>query len=95
MAKYCKNCGSELDEGSMFCNECGAKASGTGYGNNFSIDVFKKYNIDMMDGEYVIRQSQIHEGCLIAPSIVLGIGILLGIINLFLQSIIIFLILDC
>ena len=80
MAKYCNNCGSELEEGSMFCNECGAKASGTDSGNNFFTDVFKKYNIDMMDGEYVIRQSQIHEGCLIVPAIVLGVGLLLGLL---------------
>ena len=64
----------------MFCNECGTKASGTDSGNNFFTDVFKKYNIDMMDGEYVIRQSQIHEGCLIIPAIVLGIGLLWGLL---------------
>ncbi|MCI7428946.1 MAG: zinc-ribbon domain-containing protein [Methanobrevibacter sp.] len=25
MARFCKNCGKELEEGSIFCNECGTK----------------------------------------------------------------------
>ena len=25
MARFCKNCGKELEEGSIFCSECGTK----------------------------------------------------------------------
>ena len=28
MAKFCKNCGSELAEGAAFCEKCGAPVSG-------------------------------------------------------------------
>ena len=81
MVKYCKNCGSELEEGSIFCNECGTKAGESAPRGGSSNDVFSNYRIDMMDGEEVIRHSQIHEGCLILPGIVLGIGIIIGIIS--------------
>lgn len=85
MTKYCKKCGSELEEGSIFCNECGAKAGESSVRGGFSNNVFRDYNIDMMDGESVVRQSQIHEGCLIVPGIVLGFGILLGFFSFFAQ----------
>ena len=81
MVKYCKNCGSELEDGSIFCDECGTKAGESAPRGGSSNDVFSKYSIDMMDSEEVIRHSQIHEGCLILPCIVLGIGILIGIIS--------------
>jgi membrane protein YdbS with pleckstrin-like domain len=76
MTKFCKNCGSELSDGSVFCDECGAKVGGgsSSYGN----ELFDSYKIDMMNGEYVIRHSQIHVGCLYLPLAVLGFGIFLG-----------------
>lgn len=81
MVKYCKNCGSELADGSVFCDECGTKAGESAPRGGPSNDVFSSYKIDMMDGEEVIRHSQIHEGCLILPCIVLGIGIIIGMIS--------------
>ena len=78
MVKYCKNCGSELSEGSVFCDECGTKAGDSKPKYNASDDVFNSYKIDMMDGEEVIRHSQIHEGCLILPCVVVGIGLIFG-----------------
>ncbi|WP_407393411.1 PH domain-containing protein [Methanobrevibacter sp.] len=79
MARFCKNCGTELEEGSIFCNECGTKfGENAPSSNNASNDLFRTYNIDMMDGEFVIRHSQIHSGCLILPTIVFGIGFLIG-----------------
>ena len=84
MAKYCKNCGTELEEGSVFCNECGAKADNSAPNNNFSGNVFSEYKIDMMDGEAVVRKSQIHEGCLIVPAVIMGIGIIWGLFILIL-----------
>ena len=70
-----------MEEDSVFCNECGTPVEKASFNANASYDVFKAYNIDMMDGEHVIRQSQIHSGCLIVPGIILGIGILLGFIS--------------
>ncbi|WP_405292806.1 PH domain-containing protein [Methanobrevibacter sp.] len=81
MVKYCKNCGSELEEGSIFCNECGTKAGESNPRSTLANDVFRNYHIDMIDGEEVIRHSQIHEGCLIVPGIVLAIGIMFGIVS--------------
>lgn len=78
MAKYCKNCGSELNDDSVFCDECGTRVGESAPSSN---NLFQSYNIDMMDGEFVIRQSQIHSGCLIPPAVVFGLGILFGIIN--------------
>lgn len=86
MANFCKNCGAELDEGSIFCNECGTKAGESkSIGAEFN-QVFSDYNIDMMEGEEVIRHSQIHEGCLIVPGIILGFGILMGLFLLISQA---------
>lgn len=85
MARFCKNCGAELEEGSVFCDECGTKFGDNGPRNSGSNSVFREYNIDMIDGEYVIRQSQIHSGCLILPAIVFGIGIFIGLVGFFIQ----------
>lgn len=86
MAKFCKNCGAELEEGSVFCNECGTKAGESKPNNANDSHIFSEYNIDMMDGEEIIRHSQIHEGCLIVPGIILGLGILFGIINFLIEA---------
>ena len=80
MVNFCKNCGAELEEGSIFCNECGTKAGESKPRNDNEVHIFSEYNIDMMDGEEIIRHSQIHEGCLIVPGFILGFGILIGII---------------
>ena len=58
MTSYCKYCGSKLSEGSVFCDECGKQVSKS---DNDNTNLFQSYHIDMMDGEAVIRQSQIHE----------------------------------
>jgi uncharacterized membrane protein YdbT with pleckstrin-like domain len=80
MAKFCKNCGAELSEGSVFCDECGTKAGNSSPPK--SNDLFRLYNIDMMDGEEVIRHSQIHVGCLYLPLIILGLGLFFGFIGM-------------
>lgn len=80
MVKYCKSCGSPLEDGSVFCDECGTKVDGSSSAGNA---LFASYNIDMMDSEEVIRHSQIHEGCLIVPGIVIGFGIFIGLISFF------------
>ena len=80
MVKYCKSCGSELDEGSVFCDECGAKVNMSSSSCN---SVFDSYNIEMMDGEDIIRHSQIHEGCLIVPGVAVGIGLFIGFVIVF------------
>lgn len=82
MVKYCKNCGKELEEGSIFCNECGTKfgESSPSENRNFNAgdNPFSRYNVDMIEGEKVIRSSQIHIGCLYLPLIVIGVGLMLG-----------------
>lgn len=91
MVKYCKNCGSELEEGSVFCDECGTKfgdstpQSNVNYKNYSAEDPFKNYGIDMIPGERVIRSSQIHIGCLYLPLILIAIGFLVGLINIFIS----------
>ena len=74
MVKYCKKCGSELGDESVFCDECGTRVGGPSAGGD---ELFRSYNIDMMEGESVIRHSQIHVGCLILPAIIMGFGILI------------------
>ena len=87
MVKYCKNCGHELEEGSVFCNECGTKFGETTpsvNANSYSSEnPFDKYNISMIDGEDVIRHSQIHVGCLYLPLIVMGVGFVFALITIF------------
>ena len=72
MVKYCKSCGSELDDYSVFCDECGTRADGSSSAGNA---LFASYNIDMMDGESVISQSQIDAGCMILPLLVFAFGL--------------------
>lgn len=86
MARFCKNCGKELEEGSIFCNECGTKFGESKPSSNYSKtstnQSFKKYSISMIDGEDVIRSSQIHVGCLYLPLIIMGIGLMIGVMTI-------------
>ena len=86
MARFCKNCGKELEEGSIFCNECGTKFGESKPSSNYSKtstnQSFKKYSISMIDGEEVIRSSQIHVGCLYLPLIIMGIGLMIGVMTI-------------
>lgn len=86
MARFCKNCGKELEEGSIFCNECGTKFGESKLSSNYSKtstnQSFKKYSISMIDGEEVIRSSQIHVGCLYLPLIIMGIGLMIGVMTI-------------
>lgn len=86
MARFCKNCGKELEEGSIFCNECGTKFGESKPSSNYSKtstnQSFKKYSISMIDGEEVIRSSQIHVGCLYLQLIIMGIGLMIGVMTI-------------
>lgn len=86
MARFCKNCGKELEEGSIFCNECETKFGESNPSSNYSKtstnQSFKKYSISMIDGEEVIRSSQIHVGCLYLPLIIMGIGLMIGVMTI-------------
>ena len=86
MARFCKNCGKELEEGSIFCNECGTKFGESKPSSNYSKtstnQSFKKFSISMIDGEEVIRSSQIHVGCLYLPLIIMGIGLMIGVMTI-------------
>lgn len=86
MARFCKNCGKELEEGYIFCNECGTKFGESKPSSNYSKtstnQSFKKYSISMIDGEEVIRSSQIHVGCLYLPLIIMGIGLMIGVMTI-------------
>lgn len=73
MVKNCKNCGAQLADDAEFCSECGAKF-GQVFLNESGFNPFKTYKIDMIDGESVIRHSQIHKGCLYPPIAVMVIG---------------------
>lgn len=78
MARFCKNCGTELEESSVFCDECGTKfgesgPSNAGYGAD---NLFNLYKIDMIAGERIIKKSEIHPGCFVAPGILTFIGFL-------------------
>lgn len=84
MTKFCKNCGTELEEGSVFCDECGTKFGESGPANtNFGDNPFNTYKIDMIPGEDIIRSSQIHIGCLYLPLLVMAIGFIIGLIFVF------------
>lgn len=55
------------------------------FSDSFS-DLINIYKINMMDGEVVIRHSEIHQGCLYAPLFAVGISFLLMIFTLFILS---------
>ena len=89
MVKYCKNCGHELDDDSVFCSECGfnfkenkSNAKQTFSSSSFSSNPFTTYKISMIEGEEIIRSSQIHVGCLYPPLVLMAIGILFGFLSL-------------
>ena len=81
MVKYCKNCGSKLDDDDTFCDECGTRILDVNSNQKYSNDFFKQYRIDMMENEQIIRHSKINIGCLILPALIFAIGIIIGIIN--------------
>lgn len=91
MVKYCKNCGCELKDDAVFCEECGTKFGDNGptvnTSSNTSRNPFNVYKIDMIDGEQVIKNSEMHVGCFVAPGIILAIGfiywLMLGFSGLF------------
>lgn len=83
MVKYCKNCGHELDDDSIFCSECGFNFNENTQKSYYSSEhsnPFNTYKIDMIDGEEIIRHSQIHKGCLYPPIILIGIGFVFGLL---------------
>ena len=74
-----------LDDDSVFCSECGfnfkqnkTNAKQTLSSNSFSSNPFTTYKITMIDGEKIIRSSQIYVGCLYPPIVLIVIGILFG-----------------
>lgn len=87
MVKYCKSCGSELDDEALFCNDCGSKVGESLPSKNISQDSsdnpFSRYKIDMISGENVIKISEIHVGCLYAPLILVVIAFLIMILSAF------------
>ena len=63
-----------MDDVSVFCDECGTKF---GEVDNLNANnPFNLYKIDMIAGERVIRNSEIHPYCLIPPAFVTFIGFL-------------------
>lgn len=83
MVKYCKTCGSELDGDSIFCEHCGAKYGANTQNNtvNTGFDPFKTYNIDMINGEKVIRNSEMHPNCLIVPCGIIAMGFIFSFVT--------------
>ena len=75
---YCKNCGAELEEGSVFCNECGYKLNGKPQNNS----IFNMYDIEMIEGEEIIKKSEINTACLIVPTILTVFGVIIWIIEM-------------
>ena len=83
MVKYCKNCGHEVEDDSVFCSECGFSfTAGTRHAFSSGSNPFSTYKISMIDGEEIIRSSQIHVGCLYPPLVLMVIGILMGFFSL-------------
>ncbi|MBQ9025078.1 MAG: PH domain-containing protein [Methanobrevibacter sp.] len=86
MVKYCKNCGSELEEGSLFCSTCGYSVDGVSQDDKkFSINnpnnPFAIYKLNMIEGEEIIRISEINTACLFAPGILIAIGIIVWFVS--------------
>lgn len=84
MVKYCKKCGNEVEDDGTFCTECGYNFMQDRPRNVSSSqsNPFNTYKIDMMDGEKIIRSSQIHIGCLYLPLIIFAFGILFGMVTI-------------
>ena len=83
MSIFCKNCGAELEDGSVFCDECGAKVGEVKHsaGSYSSTNPFNRYNIKMIEGERIIRVSEIHPNCLILPATILLVGFVFSLIS--------------
>lgn len=89
---FCMECGTKMDGSSTVNN---IKSSITRENINESIDkvsnefndsvsnLFEIYKINMMNGEQVIKHSQIHPGCLYLPLLFVGLTFLLMIITYF------------
>ena len=87
MVKYCRNCGHELDDGSIFCSECGYNFKEDKPSSNEQVNSrsgignpFQNYKIDMISGEEVIRNSEINVGCLYPPLLLIAVGFVWGIL---------------
>ena len=81
MVNYCKNCGAELDNDAVFCSNCGASLDGkipsqSKYSINNPNNPFSLYKLDMIDGEEIIRISEINNACFLAPAILIAIGLI-------------------
>ena len=79
--KASSNFNESVEKASNNFNDSVEKASNN-FNDSFS-DVFDSYNINMMDGERIIRHSQIHPGCLYAPLILTALGFIFMILTLF------------
>ena len=86
MVKYCKNCGNELEEDSLFCSACGYSLDGTSpEDKKFSVNnpnnPFAIYKLNMIDGEEIIRVSEINNACFLAPGILIAIGFIIWLVT--------------
>ena len=98
-AAFCMECGTKVDDSGIknnfksSINKENINASmnklndsidrvSNDFNDSFS-DLFDSYNINMMKDEKVIRHSQIHQGCLYAPLIVVGLTFFFMIITFF------------
>lgn len=82
MVKFCKKCGEELDDESIFCDQCGAGVGNVGGQKNTRSDYnpFNLYKIDMIEGEEVLKHAEINPKCLYVPAIMAGIGFMISLI---------------
>lgn len=98
-AAFCMECGTKVDDSGIknnfksSINKENINASmnklndsidrvSNDFNDSFS-NLFDSYNINMMKDEKVIRHSQIHQGCLYAPLIVVGLTFFFMIITFF------------